>query len=206
MRYSNQLTAPALAGTGLLTWEASATEGGDFAFDTDDSNLLKYNEAGTIRTVVNTAGTQALSNKVMQTAMFAGGSTLTVTAALHAGRTIALDTAAGTTITLPAATGTGNRYEFLVTVAPTSNQHRIDVVGNDSMLGTARALDTDLTIFDVFAAAADTDRVDMTTANGFGGIGSRVYLVDMLTDEWFVDMTGDGDTSVADPFTTGAVS
>lgn len=148
-----------------------------------------------------------ITNPIIQTAMIAGGAALTITAAAHAGRTMAFDTASGTTFTLPAATGTGNIYRFLVTVSETTNQHRIDVVGNDSMLGNGSAPDTDASdVWVHFAAAADTDRIDMTQETGFGAIGTSILLIDMLTDEWFVEMYGDGDITVTTPFATGAVS
>src|SRR5207302_6420926 len=53
----------------------------------------------------------------------AAGSTLTLTAATHRGKTIAWDTLTGSVVTLPAATGTGDLYRLVVTVLATSNSH-----------------------------------------------------------------------------------
>jgi hypothetical protein len=162
-------------------------------------------------TVVGLAATQTLTNKtltdpILNTGMIVGGSTLTVTAASHGGRCIALDTLTGTTITLPAATGSGNRYCFVVTVAATSNQHRINVVGNDAFFGgIAAGNDTDNSIV-VWPAGADADQINMSgTATG-GTKGAVIWIVDMVTDGWQVFGNTDASGTEATPFATGQVS
>src|SRR6476619_7444044 len=74
----------------------------------------------------------------------AGGGALSVTEALHDGKTILLDTAAGTVITLPAASGSGARFRFLVSVIATSNSHKIQVANaSDTMTGMVMAVSGD---------------------------------------------------------------
>lgn len=176
-----------------------------------------WNFSGTVPTltgngsVVGTSATQTLTNKtltspVVNNALVAGGSTLTVTAAAHDGKCIALNTAAGTTITLPAATGSGASFCFIVTVAATSNQHRITVVGNDAFFGGIfQGNDTDNTTV-MWPTAADADQINMSgTATG-GVKGARYYLTDAVTDGWSVVGWSDASGTEATPFATGQVS
>ena len=147
-----------------------------------------------------------LTSPVINTAMVAGGSSLTLTAATHGGKTIALDTAAGTTITLPAATGSGTTFTLVVTVAATSNQHRIDVVGNDAFFGGIfGGNDTDNATV-MWPTASDADRINMSgTATG-GVKGALIILKDMVADGWSVIGWTDASGTEATPFATGQVS
>lgn len=139
--------------------------------------------------------------------LVAAGATLTITEALHDGKTVLLDTAAGSTITLPAATGSGAKFRFLVTVAPTSNQHRIDVVGNDAFFGTAiMATDDAADLVKAFEAGADADRFDMNGTTKGGTVGDVVELEDMAADKWHINAVLKGTGTEVTPFTTGAVT
>lgn len=145
----------------------------------------------------------------MQQSLLAGGSTITLTAA-DAGRCIALDTAAGTTVTLPLATGTGNRYCFVVTVAATSNQHRINVAAgatNAFAGGIIQGNDSDnTTVMWPAAAASDNDQINLSgTATG-GFKGARYEIVDEVTGSWSVIGWSDASGTEATPFATGQVS
>lgn len=98
--------------------------------------------------------------------LIAAGSALTVTQALHDGKTIKLDTAAGSTCTLPAATGTGAMYRFVVSVLATSNSHIVKVAnGTDIMQGIilSRADDADATRAWGTGATDDTITLNRTT-------------------------------------------
>lgn len=162
--------------------------------------------AGSITGTYTLGGTPTITAPVVNQAMIAGGSALTLTAAAHDGKTIALDTAAGTTITLPAATGSGMRFCFVVTVAATSNQHRINVVGNDAFFGgIAQGNDTDNTTV-TWPTAADADQINMSgTATG-GFKGAKYCIEDVVTDGWSVIGESDASGTEATPFATGQVS
>ena len=175
------------------------------------SNTLTMTSAQLATALTNETGTGLVvfnTNPVISHGAVAGGATLTLTAGTHAGRSILLDTAAGTTITLPAATGTGDRYEFLVTVTPTSNQHQVNVVGNDEYVGvlsvTQDSADTALH-FDA-ADAADNDRINMNGTTTGGRIGDWIQLVDISTDNWHVRGVLSGSGIEATPFQTGQVT
>ena len=188
----------------------SQTIDGALVWDSD-SDLLTIGTGSTRKTAVDTDSTQTLAGKtftspVVNTAMVAGGSSLTLTAATHGGKTIALDTAAGTTITLPAASGSGARFCFLVTVAATSNQHRIVVVGNDAFFGgITQGNDTDNATV-TWPTAADADQINMS-GTATGGVKGAVYCVaDMVADGWHVWGNSDASGTEATPFATGQVS
>ena len=142
-------------------------------------------------------------------AAVAEGSTLTLTRLSHGGRLILLDTAAGSTITLPAATGSYTHFDFVVTVTPTSNQHRINVVGDDAFLGVAWVA-TDADSVDLsthsFEAATDTDQINMNGTTTGGVIGARVSVIDVLADRWSVQIHTAATGTEATPFSTGQVS
>lgn len=144
----------------------------------------------------------------VSTRLVAGGATLTLTVATHSGRIILLDTAAGTTLTLPAATGSGAVFTAIVSVVPTSNQHRINVVGNDACVGTAIFESDNATDGVVgFVTGADTDQINLngTTTGGLSR-GDRVELVDIATDLWAVTIQASSSGTEATPFATGQVA
>jgi hypothetical protein len=125
--------------------------------------------------------------------------TSTVTSA-DAGKTILLDRAAGIAVTLPAATGSGNKYKFVVKTTFTGAA-TIKVVGNDTMIGTATLYaDSGDTVLG-FATAADSDTITMTSTNTTGGIaGASIELQDIAADLWHVNMVSDAAGTEATPF------
>jgi len=118
-----------------------------------------------------------------------GGTALTVTEALHDGKTILLDhSAAASTVTLPAATGSGMRLRFVVAAVNTNN-HKIQVVGNDVMYGNILTNSTgdtpDLAQFWPTAVDSDTITLNGTTTGG-SAVGDFITLEDIATDKWAV--------------------
>ena len=99
-------------------------------------------------TIAGIAATQTLTNKTLTRptltspvitgpAPTLAGATLAVTAAL-AGQTILLNTAAGSVVTMPAATGSGNKYRFVVSTTTTSGAHKILAASvSDFIIGNA---------------------------------------------------------------------
>jgi len=121
----------------------------------------------------------------------AAGSALTLTAALHGGRTILLDTAAGSTVTLPAATGSGVKFRFLVSVIATSNSHIVKVANSsDTMTGMLASISDDagfpLKGYTADATAgADTITLNRTTT-GSTVKGEWFELEDYAANKWAV--------------------
>lgn len=132
----------------------------------------------------------------------AAGSTKTLT---HQDRTktVKLDTATGSTVTLPAASGTGDKFKFIVTVLATSNSHIIKVANaSDAMQGIVYTGDDTSANAQWFAAVAGTD--DTITLNrtttGSVTVGEWIEVEDIATNRWqvrgFITNTG----TAATPF------
>ena len=121
-------------------------------------------------------------------AISATSGTLTVTAALHAGRVIAFGALTGTVVTLPAATGTGNIYRFVIGTASTSNANIIKVAnGTDVMAGSTNLQqDTDSAgSLKMWAAGASDDTMTFAGAATTGGIkGGYIECVDYASGFW----------------------
>lgn len=118
----------------------------------------------------------------------AGGTALTVTAALHAGRIIKLDTVTGTTCTLPAASGTGNRYRFVISVIATSNSHVIKVANvNDTMVGLIWSMSDDPATVKAFKASGTDDTITLNrTTTGSVIIGEDIEIIDFAANVFLV--------------------
>lgn len=131
----------------------------------------------------------------------ATASTLAVTSAAHAGKTIVLSLAAGIAVTLPAATGSGDEYKFVVGLTFTGAAS-IKVTGNDVMKGTAVLFQDGGDAVVGFATAADSDTIDLLgTGNSTGGmIGGRYDLIDIAADTWSVRIVSDAGGTEATPF------
>lgn len=131
------------------------------------------------------------------------GST-TITAALHAGRTLLLTgTGSALTQTLPAATGTGNRYLFIVGAVNTSN-HIITALAGDLLYGNIITNSTGDTPDLAQPWPADQSNDIIITLNGTttGGqaIGDWVEVIDIATDKWMVRGVTTSSSTEATPF------
>lgn len=132
-----------------------------------------------------------------------------ITAAEHAGRTVTMSRAAGITLTLPAATGTGDKYRFVVNTTVTSNSNIIQVANaTDEFVGMVLQVDTDTT--DTLAAypALDGDGYDTITLNGgtTGGLqGDYFEIIDVASGKFLLNGFSNGTGSVATPL-SAAVS
>ncbi len=129
----------------------------------------------------------------------ATAATLTVDEATHEGKLVTLNRAGGIAVTLPAATGSGGVYRFLIGTTFTSSA-TIKVVGNDTMVGGAiLAQDAaDTAVFFEAGGTDDTITFDGTTTGGY--VGTKVELIDMATDLWYVEVIGKATGTEATPF------
>jgi len=143
------------------------------------------------------------ANKISSRVVAATASTLTVTEALHDGKTIYLDLAAGIAVTLPAAKA-GLRFRFVVKTTFTGAASIKSVSGSDIMIGHAlMGNNVDNTVVDWQAVAASTiDTIDLFgTANSTGGIEGQVVTIEGLAANlWFVEIRGDAAGTEATPF------
>ena len=119
----------------------------------------------------------------------------------YLGVPIVLNRAAGITATLPASTGSGNRYEFIVGTAVTSNSDIIKVANStDVMAGHALLLQdaADTVVGFETAATSDTITLNGTTTGGLAG--ARVSVIDYASGFWAVEVRGAATGTEATPF------
>ncbi len=135
------------------------------------------------------------------------GSTLAVTAALHNGTTINLDTATGSVCTLPAAIGSGAKFKFLVTVIATSNSHKIQVANaSDFMVGIITTVDS-ATVTGYIAAnsgtvATNSDTITLNrSTTGSVSVGEYITIEDIAANTWAVSGMTTSTGTAATPFT-----
>jgi hypothetical protein len=156
---------------------------------------------GTINQVsaVEIARTCDVSTRIVN----ATASTLTVTEALHDGKTIVLDRAGGIAVTLPVA-APGLKFEFVIKTTFTGAATIKSVSGADIMIGHAlMSNDSDNnTVLWQSLAATTNDTIDLFgTANSTGGIaGQTITIWGLAANLWMVDMVGDAAGTEATPF------
>ena len=139
----------------------------------------------------------------------AAAATLSVSQALHDGRTIVLNLAAGITSTLPPATGSGARFRFVVgPTALSGGSHVIKVAsGTDYMRGTAGVVASAgagaakawaTADSGTVATESDTITLNGTTTSGFPG--TEVEVEDIAANVWAVVISGKASGTEATPF------
>jgi hypothetical protein len=112
---------------------------------------------------------------------------LSVTATQHAGRTVAIASAAPAVVTLPAASGTGNTYTFYVEVAATATETTIKVANaTDVMKGVVWASTTTSDNAEAFKTAASSDSIEMNGTTKGGVAGDLYILKDVASGVWSV--------------------
>lgn len=133
----------------------------------------------------------------------ATASTLTVTEALHDGKTVVLDRPAGIAATLPVAAA-GLKFRFIVKTTFTGAASIKSVTGADIMIGHAiMGNDTNDSVVNWQSVAASTnDTIDLFgTANSTGGMAGQEIIVEGLAANlWYVRIIGDAAGTEATPF------
>lgn len=161
-------------------------------------------DAGTTVLEVLTSAVGGVTTTEHGKGIVACGAALTLTQALHDGKTILWDTAAGSIATLPAATGTGAIYRCVVSVLATSNNHEIKCAGTDEFVGTYGIIDSDTGDATILFAALVGDNFDRMVLNrtttGIAGPGDWVEVQDIITGSWAIQGAATATGTVATPF------
>jgi hypothetical protein len=148
-----------------------------------------------------TSGTgQYVADALAHVPVAVTAATLTILDGTHNDRTVVLDSAAGITVTLPAATGSGLRLKFVTKTTVTSNNHIIQVVGDDTMTGFAQIAKDSADTVDVFETASTSDTITMNGSTKGGIKGDVIYLEDIATDLWSVECFLSGTGTEVTPF------
>ena len=131
-----------------------------------------------------------------------------VTEAEHAGRTLLLGEVGGNAnvvLTMPDATGSGNVYEFIVSVAMGgSTTYKIQAPdANNTFSGQIMYLDEDGTAVTSFPTVAATDTITLNSGTQGGLVGDTVTLIDIAADKYAVkgQMRVSAGANPATPFT-----
>lgn len=134
---------------------------------------------------------------------FASGTTLALTAALHAGKVVYVTDVAAD-YRLPAATGTGNKYTIVLGATQTgASTIKVNATpGTDIMIGTAVLFVDGGATVEGHATAADTDTIDLLgTGNSTGGMIGAIYeFIDIAAGIWSVKLVSDAAGTEATPF------
>ncbi len=131
----------------------------------------------------------------------AGATSLTVTAALHAGKIIVLNNTAPITITLPASTGTGDKYEFVVNAAATATSSVINAASaTDVILGFAISASSTVKMF---AASATSAVIQINGGSQGGVVGDKIVVTDVAASVWNALVLATPNTTPATNFIHG---
>lgn len=127
--------------------------------------------------------------------------TLSVTAASHAGKVITISSAAPIAVTLPQATGTGNTYRFQMQVAATATGHTIKVANaTDIMQGIVMGLTTSSDNVIGYKATATDDTITLNGTTLGGVVGDVIEITDVKTGFFSVKGFTAPTGSTATPF------
>ena len=129
--------------------------------------------------------------------------TVSITDDAHVGQRVILHRAAGgVTATLPAATGSGNRYEFIVRTALSSGNYIVRVANtSDTMIGTAILFaDAGDTVVGFAAVSGTSDTITLNGTTTGGIAGARVICDDIASNVWAVSVVSDASGTEATPF------
>jgi len=114
-----------------------------------------------------------------------------ITEVEHAGRTLLLGEVGGNAnvvLTLPDATGSGNIYHFIVSVAMGgSTTYKIQVPdANNTITGQIMYLDEDGTAVTSFPTVAASDTITLNSGTQGGLVGDTLTLIDIAADKYAV--------------------
>lgn len=131
--------------------------------------------------------------------------TLSLTLASHAGKTIGIDTnsASGCAITLPAATGTGDTYRVRITTLQTQGSVVLKALTTDVFKGLSRLFDsTAAADAAYFATSATSDKATLnrTTTGGLSYDEAEFIDDPATTGVWLVKLDNYGSGTLATPF------
>lgn len=161
----------------------------------DADKLLAYDASAGIMGSLTVQDLRAAGGSVVTTA-----TTLTITAATHAGKVIVINSAAPIAVSLPAATATGNRYKFKFGVAATATSSTIAADGTDVIEGVAHVLTTSSANVVGYATSATSDYVTVNGTTTGGVAGDWFELIDTESGVWTVFGVTQATGSTAAPF------
>ncbi len=126
---------------------------------------------------------------------------LSITAAAHANRTVVVNSTAPIAVTLPQATATGNKYRFFIGVVATATSHTIKVANaTDVMTGYAFCVTTTSDNAEGFKTSATSDTITLNGTTLGGVVGDMVEIEDVKTGVFSVKLFTAPTGTEATPF------
>lgn len=162
----------------------------------DADSLPVYDASAGVMGKATVAQVRAAMGGVVATT----ATTLSVTAASHAGKTIVINSAAPIAVSMPAATGTGNVYKFKIGVAATGTSHTISANGTDVTEGIVLALTTSSANVIGYASTATSDSLVLNGTTQGGVAGDLYTWIDAESGVWQVNGVTQATGSTASPF------
>jgi hypothetical protein len=130
--------------------------------------------------------------------------TPTLTVADHEGKTLVLNKADGIAVTLPAASGSGNRFRFVVGTAFSGGSFVATTTGSDLLKGVALGDDGDGEPANGWSAGASDEVFTMDGSTKGGLVGDEVTFEDIAAGVWQVKAWLTQTGSEATPFSSAA--
>lgn len=162
----------------------------------DGDVLLVYDTSAGVNKHVSVATLRSEMGGVVATT----ATTLSVTAASHAGKTIVINSAAPIAVTLPASAATGNVYTFVVGVAATATSSTIAAAGTDVLEGVSWVLTTSSANVVGYASTATSDKISLNGTTTGGVPGDKWVFIDSESGTWNVQGYSQATGTTATPF------
>ena len=175
--------------------------------DDGTTTTVSRSEIAVLQGITATAAEINAAADVSGRVTFLDATSLSITAATHGERIVTLShTAAESTVTLPAATGTGNKYTFIVAAVNTNN-HKIQVANaTDVFEGLALIAQDSADTIVAFETAAGSDTITLNgTTKGGAAIGDKIEFIDYASGKFQINAVLTGTGTEATPF-SAAVS
>jgi hypothetical protein len=183
------------------------------ALTTGSNNIIiGYTAAASAVDVSNTTviGTGTTTNAIVHGLRKSVNTTATNVAAPRINNIYNFSDADGATVTLPDSGGgdyIGASFEFVCSIAATSNSHKIVCTDttNELILGALTMVDTDTSDAVVGMAAEVDDSFSAVSFNGTttgGRIGTKIKITNIAADKWFVEGTVLHSGGASTPFAT----
>lgn len=122
--------------------------------------------------------------------------------AAYKGKTCLLARSGGIDITLPAATGSGDTYEFIVSVATADGYALLAGTNGADFNGVIMGQADTVTTAERRAAGATDNTLTLggTSQATGGSVGDYIRIIDIATNEWFIEGTISQGGTEATPF------
>jgi len=163
-------------------------------FNSQQSAVASLADADTIPVFDASAGVSAKATVAQMRAAMGGvvattATTLSITAASHAGKMVVINSAAPIAVTLPAATGTGNVYTFKFGVVATATASTIAALTTDVIEGMSIGVSDGAAAVLGYLTSATSDKISANGTTQGGYPGDRYVFVDAESGVWQVNGT-----------------